>query len=252
MPSDPLRAPIRDVSPAWSLPRRWLMRARKRWVIRELCFRDYLQRRCIFVHVPKAAGVSVAYSLFGHRGGAHMTLRHYRALFERVFAEQRFDEYFKFTFVRNPWDRVYSSYTFLMAGGMLPQDLRFAEHLRPYGSFREFVLGWLKPENIYEIPHFAPQVYFLVDDRRELAMDFIGRFERIQDDYDRLRERLGFGGQLARKNITRGERTPYTEMYDQEMIRHVARVYAEDIERLGYGFTGDAGESPGMAADGTS
>ncbi|MCC6680133.1 MAG: sulfotransferase family 2 domain-containing protein [Phycisphaeraceae bacterium] len=235
--ADPLRATIRDVSPEWDFVHRWIMRARKHFVIRGLSFREFIQRRCLFVHVPKAAGISVAHSLFGHRGGAHLTMRHYRVLFETLLGVKDFDQYYKFSFVRNPWDRVFSSYTFLLAGGLLPQDQRYANaSVRQYSSFHDFVLNWLTPENIRKIPHFRMQLYYLVDEQHRLAMDYVGRFETLKADYAHVRQVLGFGGELTKMNVTKRKRKKYTDAYDTETIEHVARVYAEDIERLGYSY----------------
>ena len=57
---------------------------------------DRLQ--CIFVHIPKCAGVSIASSLFGNLGGGHATLSEYRLVFDC----REFNRYFKFAVVRNP------------------------------------------------------------------------------------------------------------------------------------------------------
>ena len=67
-------------------------------------YEPYDRYRCIFVHIPKAAGMSVCRSLFGNLAGGHATLADYQI----IFARAEFERYFKFTFVRNPWDRFVS------------------------------------------------------------------------------------------------------------------------------------------------
>ncbi|HSH75802.1 MAG TPA: sulfotransferase family 2 domain-containing protein, partial [Longimicrobiales bacterium] len=80
--------------------------------------RSFDDRRCIFVHIPKCAGFSVARSLFGNLAGGHLTVRKYQMIYRR----REFSEYFKFTFVRNPWDRVVSAFFFLKEGGVNEVD----------------------------------------------------------------------------------------------------------------------------------
>jgi hypothetical protein len=62
------------------------------------------RHRCIFIHIPKTAGASIALSLF-NEPPRHV---HYRDF--EIANPDKFRRYFKFAFVRNPWDRLVSSY----------------------------------------------------------------------------------------------------------------------------------------------
>lgn len=64
--------------------------------------------KCIFLHVPKAAGISISKTLFGNLGPCHITYD----WFEQNLGLVTIKAYYKFTFVRNPWDRLYSAYSF--------------------------------------------------------------------------------------------------------------------------------------------
>lgn len=77
--------------------------------------------KCIFVHIPKTAGISISRSIFGNLGGGHTKIRDY----ELIFSAKDFNNYFKFTFVRNPWDRIFSAYRFLKNGGINEEDNLF-------------------------------------------------------------------------------------------------------------------------------
>ena len=74
-------------------------------------YQGFDEKRAIFIHIPKCAGVSVAQALFGNLAGGHATLDKYLNVFEAHCIE----EYFLFTIVRNQWDRLVSAYFFLKA-----------------------------------------------------------------------------------------------------------------------------------------
>jgi hypothetical protein len=67
-------------------------------------------------------------------------------------------------------------------------------------------------------------------------VDFIGRFERLEEDFARVRMHVGLSEQLASTNRGRSRPASYRDSYDQEMIDRVARVYRRDIELFGYSF----------------
>jgi hypothetical protein len=92
--------------------------------------------QCIFIHIPKAAGTSVALTLF-EQGSRHVPW------FDYYYANpEKFRSYYKFSFIRNPWDRLASTYFFLQRGGMDPQDAAWAEaNLKDYPTFESFVKG---------------------------------------------------------------------------------------------------------------
>lgn len=195
------------------------------------CLSGYDQNRCIFVHIPKTAGISLCKTLFGSRGGGHHTARAYRAIFGR----QAFEQYFKFTFVRNPWDRLVSAYAFLSKGGMNERDQAFGQSvLGRYPNFEDFVMRWLDEKNIYTQIHFVPQWEFVVDGWGRQCMDFVGRFERIDDDFRFIMAQLGRGGSLPMTNASK--RSDYRDYYNTRTRRRVEDVYRRDVEEFEYLF----------------
>lgn len=185
--------------------------------------------RCIFIHIPKAAGTSVALTLFG-QGSRHVPWFEYQKA-----NPWKFKRYFKFAFVRNPWDRLASSYFFLRQGGMDPQDAAWAEiNLRQFDDFGSFVRGWVNEENIQTWVHFLPQHHFICGPDGKVMMDFLGRMENMESDFAYIAERLGCNKKLAKVNA--GNNRHYSAHYDEETREIVRRVYARDIELFGYSF----------------
>lgn len=83
----------------------------------DFSLRSFDHYRYLFIHITKTAGTSVAISLFGELP-YHYTAVQYRVIYGR----KTFNRYFKFAFVRNPWDRLYSAYSFLKNGGWNNED----------------------------------------------------------------------------------------------------------------------------------
>lgn len=198
-------------------------------------YQGFDQTRSIFIHIPKAAGVSVAKSLYGNLGGGHVPL----ADFRYVFSGKDFHSYFKFTFVRNPWDRLFSAYTFLQNGGFNEGDRQWAkQHLDGLDDFDDFVKRWVRPENIRKGMHFIPQLdYLLLPGKASLPLDFVGFFENIDDDFKLVSKALAMDVSLPHLNKGKHEGEPrYLSAYSEESRDIVAQVYQQDIEALGYSF----------------
>lgn len=196
------------------------------------------EHRCIFVHITKCAGISISKSLFGNLGGAHLRIPHYQL----IFSQREFETYFKFTFVRNPWDRLVSAFLFLKKGGANQQDKAWAnENLVEFEDFHSFVTKWVNRRNINSWKHFVPQYKFLCEPRSHTPqVDFIGYFERIEEDFSYLKGKVGGKSDLQHLNKTGGRKRDYQEYYTQAAIQIVADVYEEDIRLFGYDFENSA------------
>jgi chondroitin 4-sulfotransferase 11 len=197
--------------------------------------------RCIFTHVPKTAGKSVRY-LFG----LPEFERDYEPCgrnFEHAFGhrplidfvnESYFSDYFKFAFVRNPFDRIVSAYFYLENGGCNEDDRRFREErLAPYkGSFANFIEDL---SNTIAAPHFKPQVTLLCDGHGKLLADFIGRYESLERDVSLIGTRLELP--IHKLPILNSSRHNfYRSYYDDAIKRRVAQAYGEDLELFSYRF----------------
>jgi hypothetical protein len=198
----------------------------------DFSLRPFDEHRCIFIHIPKTAGISVAESLFGYLP-YHYTSRDYR----RIYGHSTYWEYFKFAFVRNPWDRLFSAYRFLMVGGWNDDDRQWAtENIIAFQGFSDFVEKWLTPQNAQSMIHFWPQWQFVCSRRLRIAIDYLGYLETIEEDFSHVCRRLGIEAQLEHRNAS--ARADYREHFTDRARSVVERVYREDIELFGYGFDG--------------
>jgi hypothetical protein len=199
--------------------------------------KPFIRTKSLFVHVPKTGGVSISSALYGCLGMGHLPIREYRKLLRpRAFARM-----FKFTFVRNPFDRIHSAYRFLRTGGMGELDAEFNQRiLDQFRNFEHFVIEGLECEEVVRFWHFVPQIHFLGGDAAAVAdLDFIGRYEMLKEDFNSVRRRVNPSAILSHYNPTR-PREDYRLAYTAEMIDCVARHYALDLAVFKYQFDGSS------------
>ena len=202
------------------------------------------QHKFIFFAVPKTATHAIREALRQHVGPddweqqvlfgkqalpipeiAKIQHGHISAQQIRPYLEPAaWDEYFKFGFVRNPYDRFVSICFFLNRAN--PGFARTAE------SFMKRALS---------VPRFRqrvlvrPQYRQLTDEHGDLALDYVGRYEDLQSSYDEVCSRIGVPTtELGRKNPSKHR--SYTSYYDDELRDIVGEFYADDLRLFGYDF----------------
>ena len=195
-------------------------------------------KKMIFVHIPKNAGESMEICLGGYGDkkklwGADngVVLQHLKACeLQEKIRNQVFNNYFKFTFVRNPFSKCLSEY--FWEKSYLNESLSFNDWVK-------LKLGDLinQSENniIMRQKHNLEQYKFIYDTLDNCLVDFIGRFENLQEDFNIVCDKIG----TPRKDLpheNNSKHKHYTEYYDDETREIVAEKYAKDIEYFSYKF----------------
>ena len=178
----------------------------------------------IFVHINKTGGSSVEHAL-GLKF-AHLTAREHIARLGRT----RWERAFTFSIVRNPWDKVVSHYQYRVDTNQT--NLRDSPI-----SFRDWVrlsYGDRDPKYFDKPKMFMPQRDWLTDESGTIAVDYIGRFEHLEQDFSTVCEQLGTTAKLP--HMKKSKRGDCRDYYDDETAEIVARVFAEDIDEFGYRF----------------
>ena len=201
--------------------------------------------KSIFTHIPKTAGWSVHTCLqkrcgFHHGGhqsnfrnrNPHISTLHYPC---KMLKDEYLDNYFKFCFVRNPWDLMVSSYNWWIRDPKGQPRKRKIQNIIMQMSFGDFIKSEYSNQ-VNEVKHLGVgQHHWFTDDDGNILVDFIGRFENLQEDFNVVCDKIGIPKQeLPHKNKTKHKH--YTEYYDDGTREIVAEKYAKDIEYFGYKF----------------
>ena len=199
------------------------------------------QYHCIFVHIPRCGGTSIEDAIWhppqkrtvadlwaGYDKNPYQTggLQHLFATHIRQEVGTVFERYWKFAFVRNPWDRVISQYLYTLRQR---SDLRDLLDLPAEAPLDLYLSRLTAREHV----QWAPQRPFIYDGDT-LLVDFVGRFERFAEDAHRTFKRLGVTKPLP--HAKRSRRRHYHHYYDTTTRDLVAEIYADDIATFGYEF----------------
>ena len=126
--------------------------------------------------------------------------------------------YFRFSVVRNPWDRFISAWKYLPA----TRDR----------SLRDLLANL--PMDGAEYRHLTrPQHAILYDENDRLIVDYIIRFESLQRDFDEVCKMIG---KPRRKlpHVNQGNRGHYSDYFDEESRRVFLHHFGRDVELFGY------------------
>ena len=181
------------------------------------------KHKCIYIHINKCGGSTIDKVFTGSFCG------HKKAFEYKKSHPTEFDNYFKFTFVRNPWSRVVSFYHYQIERKW--DYYPFDETI----PFDEFVRDWMvtMPEQTSLNTHSCYD--WISDENDKLMIDFVGTVENMQNDFNTICDKIGIPRQeLPHYNKTKHKH--YTEYYDDETKQIVAEKYAKDIEYFGYEF----------------
>ena len=187
--------------------------------------------------------------------------------YKKVFEKYSYD--YRFTFIRNPYDRIVSAYNMLIKSSKAKDfykafdkkdiiDIPFNDFLHKILEYRESYreLGLEKEKNIHLRPwrkkreirknRYACEVFWLLAHTESMVdsieyfipvseLDFIGRFESLNDDYNSICRYLGTDSKLPQLNVSKN-RKKYIDYYDDESLELVTGMYRDDIETFNYSF----------------
>ena len=202
-------------------------------------------RHCIFVHIPKTGGTSIEDVIWPKpRRGEDLWMgfiapgrnKYQTGGLQHLLARQIrievggdvFTRYFKFSIVRNPWDRVISQYSYLKQR----PDLQDYFGVKADAPLAQYLAAISRSDHV----QVMPQLNFLRDGNGTMLVDLVGRFETLAQDAREIFRRIGIDDAVMPHEAKSDRRSGYRDYYDDETRERVTELYAEDIAHFGYAF----------------
>lgn len=182
--------------------------------------------KVIFVHIPKTAGTSISYAIYGGISWPW----HFNAQQCRSINTNKYNEYFKFAFVRDPVDRLISTYNYAQTHVHENRGSSI-EFLLNYSSFDEFVLNWLNSENVKNHYFFRTQRSYIYDDDGVKLVDSVYKMEFMSEALNDLEGKLGKKLNVENKNKSKASEVC---TLNKEIESIIKEVYKEDYIEFGY------------------
>ena len=190
--------------------------------------------KCIFIHCQKCAGESIEMALCGEADNKYngdpflgSPMKHANLKYFKENFPFEYKNYFKFTIVRNPYDRFiswvkYRDKRLKLYNGNLNYDVLNYELRRiPFNK-----ANYTKMLNLNS--------FFNLTRRNEL--DFIGRFENLEEDFRYIKEKLSLLRDLPHINKSSEEKVHYSTFYNDSLQRKCRKVFKKDLDYFGYKF----------------
>jgi len=138
------------------------------------------------------------------------------------------ESYFKFSFVRNPWDRTVSMY--------FKKRKESPNSLKALWPKRKIIFTLMLITR-YKILDSEPhqQVESLETDDGPIDLDFIGKYEKLEDDYKKVCEKLGLDSDIKGTH-DKTNRRGYEEYYNRITKNIIYEKKKRDCEKFGYSF----------------
>ena len=188
----------------------------------------------LFVHIEKTAGSSIHKALYKSRlpstkipdtwNGSTIINYHRPAAHYQKTLGSNFDKHFKFSFVRNPWTKVVSHWFYIK---------RFHRFNKEIRTFDDFIFQ----EHNWTATVFRSQKKFLADNNGSLLVDYVGRFENIENDFQEVCKKTNISINHLTKENKSSSAVDINDIYTKETKKRVEELCREDIEYFEYNYS---------------
>lgn len=178
-----------------------------------------------FIHINKTGGSSIEAAL-------SLAFRHKTALeLQAEMGERRWGRCYRFTIVRNPWDKVVSQYHHRKRNDHIT---RTGASVPDFNRWVTLTYGEQDPAFYNNPKMFMPQRDWMCDQQGEVLVDFVGRFETLEQDFHTVCRTIGRTATLP--HLKQSSRSDFRPLYDDESAAIIGDWFAADVTSFDYRF----------------
>ena len=200
-----------------------------------------MKSKCLYIHIPKCAGTSIESILYGKPlvkfdWSKKIWIQHatIKELTSYYFSNKEMESLFTFAIVRNPFDRFVSTYNWLCAKKSIPKTkATFRDFVYARNEFDLLLNKKYSNEKVNFYHHMVPQLDF-IEKNGKLAVDYVGRFENLEEEWRFISKKINCDVQLPCLNKEKHDH--YSDYFDDETRATVERRYKKDLEYFGYAY----------------
>ena len=210
--------------------------------------------KAIFIHVHKTGGTYISYMLHKYYGfknyyirrpdhdifcfnkkkttkylnyenRVHGVLMYYKTSSyinkKMNMTPYKWDTYYKFCFIRNPYDKIVSAWN----------------HVDRFDiPFKNFLNLTNKCNDVEYMHVFLPQVRNILDEKGKINIDYIGKFETLEEDFQKILKNIGIKNIIhdVNKQMNKRNHDMFYKYYDQDVLNKVNILLKEDFQLLNY------------------
>jgi len=189
------------------------------------------KHKYIFLHIPKTGGTPIYKHLVTHFNGAHKQVHLKASTACRRLGSNIYKEYFKFTFIRNPFSRMVSWYFWIL------QEAKIKKEINNPGTFDNFIKNHIQvysdqPLELQAYSFRENQVDFITTSKG-IKPNYIGRFENLENEWKRICEILKFK-YIKLDVYKKQDYGNYKDYYNDELIKIMNKRFKKDLDAFKY------------------
>jgi hypothetical protein len=192
--------------------------------------------KCIFIHIQRTAGSSIESWICGNDWWEiEPRTKHLLASQAKMEYADYWDEYFKFSIIRNPWDRMVSFVNRMKKDDEV-WDVDFDEALKIYKDKYGFPLT-VELDKRFAIKPFNYSIFSLNSVYLNILnepLDFIARFENLNEDMAYIQDKLSIPNKFDQHLEKSDKPVNYKDYYDERSREEVGNLFNRDIEYFNY------------------
>lgn len=193
--------------------------------------------KLVFVHIPKTAGNSITSALKQlnpePRQKSPKIAKHAKAFeVKYLLGKDKWEDYFTFSFVRNPWDLMVSSYNWWQQKAKTLSGHKDQAKKINKMSFADFMNSRYGK---YMINERYGNFFDWLTENNKIIVDYIGKVETINEDWEKICQ-LNNLEHIEMPHINKSERKNYRSYYDDNTKEIVAKRFQKSINKFNYSF----------------